>query len=148
MEGGVAMDQWTQEEIEAMRLADAEIEAEFRMTLDEIEESRERDTEALDGQLDFRDLHRQLYNRSYNKRYYEKNREKLNCRCRAYHAANRERENRRSEAWREANRDYSKTYQRAYYQEHQEDILLKKRLAAEVDRAYRAIMSETEAEQA
>lgn len=129
-----------------MRLADAEIEEDFCMTLDEIEESKERDNNILDGQLDFRDLKRQQYNRAYNKRYYTENKAYLNAKCRNYHAENRTRENARSKAWRERNAQYEQTWQKAYYEENRPFILAKKQASTEVDRAYRRIMREMEAE--
>ena len=141
------MSSWTQQEIETMRLADDEIERDFTMTLGEISESRERDNEVLDGQLDFRDLHRQQYQRAYNKRYYTKNKAYLNEKCRKYHAGNRSRENARSKEWREDNGEYCKIYHKAYYDEHREQILAKKQAQYEVNRAYKSIMKALEAEQ-
>ena len=138
------MPTWTQEEIEEMHLADAEIEENFCMTLDEIDDSRERDDYVLDGQLDFRDLHRMQYQRDYNRRYYAAHKKELNERCRNYHAEHRERENRRSEAWRRKNDEYAKTWHKAYYEENRAYILLNKQLSAQVDKAYREIMRELE----
>lgn len=140
------MTRWTQEEIESMRLADAEIEEDFCMTLEEITGSRERDEYALDGQLDFRNLRRLQYNRAYNKRYYAEHKAALQEKNRAYYAANRARDNERSAAWREKNAEYEQTWQKAYYEENRPFILAKKQASAEVDRAYRRIMREMEAE--
>lgn len=140
------MTRWTQEEIESMRLADAEIEEDFCMTLEEITGSRERDEYALDGQLDFRNLRRLQYNRAYNKRYYAEHKAALQEKKRAYYAANRARDNERSAAWREKNAEYEQTWQKAYYEENRPFILAKKQASAEVDRAYRRIMREMEAE--
>ena len=138
------MAQWTQEEIAEMALADAEIEESFCITLDEIDESRERDDYVLDGQLDFRDLHRMQYQREYNKRYYAAHKQELNERCRRYHAENREQENRRSAEWRGKNDEYSKAWHKAYYEENRAYILLKKQLSAQVNKAYLEIMRELE----
>jgi len=118
---------WTQEEFEAMCLADDEIDEEFNLTLGEIDDSREHDAEVLDGQLDFRDLHAKMYQRAYNSRYYEQHREELNRRCRERYAANREAERERSRSWRENNAEYSSLWQKAYYEQHREDIRRKKR---------------------
>ena len=141
------MQNWTQEEITEMALADAEIEENFCMTLEEIDESRERDDYVLDGQLDFRDLHRIQYQRDYNRRYYAEHKERLNEKNRRYHANHRERENQRSKEWRERNEEYEKNWQKAYYEENRPYILLKKQLAAQVNKAYREIMRETAEEE-
>lgn len=45
---------WTAEELEAMRLADEEIEREFRLTTAEVKETRLRDRDARDDRLDNR----------------------------------------------------------------------------------------------
>ena len=65
---------FTKEELEAMRLADEEIEREFRWTNEELEASRKRDRESI---LDQKDFSAQKV-AEYQKAYYEANREKIN----------------------------------------------------------------------
>ena len=124
--------------------ADAEIERDFVLTLAEIEESRERDNDVLDGQLDFRDLHRQQYNRAYNKRYYTQNKAYLLAKNKQYRAEHHEQVRQKEREWKERNAEYCGTYQHAYYGENRETILAKKMSAYAVNRAYRQIMAEME----
>lgn len=118
---------WTQQELYEMAQADAEIDEDDVLTMDEIESSRQRDMDVLDGQLDFRDLHYKLYDRAYNRKYHAEHKNEDNLRCRRYHAKNREKENQRSKNWRESNLEYCKTYQDSYYAVNKASILAKKR---------------------
>ena len=77
---------WTAEELEAMRLADEEIEAEFRLTNDDLAFSREMDREAMDMAKD----HRERRIAAQKKAYREANREKVAAQKKAYYEANRE----------------------------------------------------------
>ena len=65
---------FTPEELEAMRLADEEIEREFRWTNEELEASRKRDRESV---FDRKDVATQKL-AAQQKAYYEANREKIN----------------------------------------------------------------------
>ena len=65
---------FTAEELAAMRLADEEIEREFRWTNEELEASRERDRESIFDRKDVAD--QKLA--AQQKAYYEANREKIN----------------------------------------------------------------------
>ena len=65
---------FTKEELEAMRLADEEIEREFRWTNEELEASRKRDRVSTLDQKDFAAQKRA----AQQKAYYEANREKIN----------------------------------------------------------------------
>ena len=65
---------FTKEELEAMRLADEEIEREFRWTNEELEASRKRDRESTLDQKDFADQKVAEYQKAYR----EANREKIN----------------------------------------------------------------------
>ena len=65
---------FTKEELEAMRLADEEIEREFRLTNEELEASRKRDREFT---LDQKDFAAQKV-AAQQKAYREANREKIN----------------------------------------------------------------------
>ena len=72
-----------------MRLADEEIEREFRLTNEELEASRKRDRESI---FDRKDVAAQKV-AEYNKAYYEANREKVSAQQKAYREANREKIN-------------------------------------------------------
>ena len=65
---------FTPEELEAMRLADEEIERDFRWTNEELEASRERDRVSI---FDRKDVAAQKV-ATQQKAYYEANREKIN----------------------------------------------------------------------
>ena len=80
---------FTPEELEAMRLADEEIEREFRWTNEELEASRERDRVSTLDQKDF--AAQKLA--AQQKAYYEANREKVAAQQKAYYEANREKIN-------------------------------------------------------
>ena len=80
---------FTADELAAMRLADEEIERDFRWTNEELEASRKRDRESTLDQKDFaaqkvaaqkkayREANREKV-AEYQKAYYEANREKIN----------------------------------------------------------------------
>lgn len=88
---------FTPEELEELRRADEELEADFRQTQEEIQESRQRDRQArLDG-LDHKDRRAADQKRAYR----EANREKIADQQRAYRKANRE-------AYNSYMRDYSR----------------------------------------
>ena len=77
---------FTPEELAEMAAADAEIEAEFRLTQEERDRSRELDREAK-----FRALPMGKQKAAeYQKAYYEANREKVAAQQKAYREANRE----------------------------------------------------------
>ena len=80
---------FTAEELAEMRLADEEIEREFRWTNEELEASRERDRESA---LDQKDFAAQKV-AAQQKAYYEANREKVAAQQKAYREANREKIN-------------------------------------------------------
>lgn len=82
---------FTAEELAAMRLADEEIEREFRWTNEELEASRERDRVSI---FDRKDVADQKV-AEYQKAYYEANREKVAEYQKAYYEANREKINER-----------------------------------------------------
>lgn len=64
---------FTPEELRELELADAELDAEFRQTPEEIAESRKRDRMALDDRKD----HRSRKIADQKRAYYEANREKI-----------------------------------------------------------------------
>ena len=80
---------FTAEELAAMRLADEEIEREFRWTNEELEASRKRDREFT---LDQKDFAAQKV-AAQKKAYREANREKVAAQQKAYYEANREKIN-------------------------------------------------------
>ena len=80
---------FTAEELAAMRLADEEIERDFRWTNEELEASRKRDREST---LDQKDFAAQKV-AAQQKAYREANREKLAEYQKAYREANREKIN-------------------------------------------------------
>ena len=80
---------FTAEELAAMRLADEEIEREFRWTNEELEASRKRDRVSI---FDRKDVAAQKL-AAQKKAYYEANREKVAEYQKAYYEANREKIN-------------------------------------------------------
>ena len=82
---------WTTEELEEMRRADAEIEADFVLSHDEIVAARERDRAAL-GRHGLA---------AYQRAYREANKEQVAAKKRAYY---------------EAHKEQVAAYQRAYYE--------------------------------
>lgn len=94
---------FTPEELDEMKAADAEIEATFRLTNEDIRRSREADKAAM---LD-RMLPAKKKKAAYWRAYYEANREQIAAKRRAYY---------------EKNREKKLAYQRAYDAAHREDI--------------------------
>jgi len=90
---------FTPEELAEMAAADAEIEAEFRLTQEDLDRSRELDREAK-----FRALPMEKQKvAAQQKAYYEANREKVAAQRKAYYEANREQ-------LRERARNYMRAY--------------------------------------
>lgn len=90
---------FTPEELAEMAAADAEIEAEFRLTQEDLDRSRELDREAK-----FRALPMEKQKvAEYQKAYREANREKVAAQRKAYYEANREQ-------LRERARNYMRAY--------------------------------------
>ena len=109
---------FTAEELAAMRLADEEIEREFRWTNEELEASRKRDREST---LDQKDFAAQKV-AAQQKAYREANREKVAEYQKAYREANREKLAAQKKAYYEANREKLAEYQKAYYEANREKI--------------------------
>lgn len=107
---------FTPEELEAMRLADEEIEREFEESYSaqyaDAEISKWLDDLAVNDALD----HKQLHNKRRRRAYREAHRDEVAAYQRAYY---------------EAHRDEIADYQRAYYEAHKDE-------AAAYQRAYRA----------
>ena len=104
---------FTPEELEAMRLADEEIERDFRWTNEELEASRERDRVSI---FDRKDVAAQKV-AAQKKAYREANREKLAECQKAYREANREKVAEYQKAYREANREKINEKRRRKYRE-------------------------------
>ena len=104
---------FTAEEMEEMRLADEEIEREFRWTNEELEASRKRDRVSTLDQKDFAAQNVA----EYQKAYYEANREKIAAQQKAYREANREKVAAQKKAWYEANREKVNEKRRRKYRE-------------------------------
>ena len=107
---------FTAAELEAMRLADEEIEREFEESCSaqyaDAEISKWLDELAVNDTLD----HKQLHNKRHRRAYYEAHKDEIAAYQRAY---------------REAHKDEAAAYQRAYYEAHKDE-------AAAYQRAYRA----------
>lgn len=99
---------WTAEELAEMAAADAEIEAGFRWTNEELRAARERDAEAILERADGK-----------TRRIAEKQR--------AYREANKDSIAEYQRAYREANKDSLAEYKRAYYEANKASIAEKQR---------------------
>ena len=131
---------FTAAELEELRRADAEIDAEFVQTAEEIAESRARDRDARLAALPDAKRKRAERQRAYyeanrdkvaerKRAYREANRDKVTEYQRAYYEANRDKVTERQRAYREANRNKVAERQRAYYEANRDK-------AAEYKRAY------------
>ena len=113
---------FTPEELAEMEAADSEIEAEFRLTQEDLDRSRELDREAK-----FRALPMEKQKvAAQRKAYREANREKVAAQQKAYYEANREKVAAQRKAYREANREQLRERARNYMREYR----AKKRAAA------------------
>ena len=109
---------WTAEERAAMAAADAEIEADFRLTPEDLALALEIDREAV---MEAKDrAARKADDRQ--KAYYEENRERIAAQQKAYYEENRERIAARKKAYREENRERIRAYERSYRDAHREEI--------------------------
>ena len=104
---------FTKEELEAMRLADEEIERDFRWTNEELEASRERDRVSI---FDRKDVAAQKV-AAQKKAWYEANRDKVAAKNKAYYEANRENVAAKKKAYYEANREKINEKRRRKYRE-------------------------------
>ena len=107
---------FTAEELEAMRIADEEIEREFAESFAaqcaDAEISKWLDELAINDTLD----HKQLHNKRYQRAYYEEHKDEIRACQRAYY---------------EEHKDEIRAYQRAYREEHRK----RKRMNAEIKNA-------------
>ena len=122
---------FTTEELEAMRLADAEIEREFEESCSaqyaDAEISKWLDELAINDRLD----HKQLHNKRHQRAYYEAHKDEIAASRRAYREAHKDEIAASRRAYYEAHKDEAATYQRAYREAHKDEIAAQKR-------AYRA----------
>ena len=95
---------FTPEELEAMRLADLEIEEDFEMSLEDFELSK-----SLDRQAEFEGL--------------DQEKQKAHAYNKAYDAANKERRAATKKAWYEANKEKVAASHKAYYEANREKLL-------------------------
>ena len=118
---------FTAAELAEMATADAEIEASFRWTNEELALSRELDAEAVLSAKDGRA--RKLA--EYQKAYREANREKRAEYQKAYREANREKVAAQQKAYYEANREKLAEYKKAYREANREEgVAAGRRIAA------------------
>ena len=99
---------FTPEELEAMRLADEEIEREFSLSVDDIAASNELDRAAL-------------YDRKSEKE------RKVAAQRKAYYEANKDRIAEYQKAYREANKDRIAEYQKAYLEANKDRIAARRK---------------------
>ena len=104
---------FTKEELEAMRLADEEIERDFRWTNEELEASRERDRVSI---FDRKDVAAQKV-AARKKAWYEANWEKVSTQQKAWYETNREKVAAKKKAWYEANLEKINENRRRKYRE-------------------------------
>ena len=101
---------FTEEELEELRRADAELDEEYRLTPEDMAFSRQMDREAKLDRLD----NRGRRSAAQKAAYYEANREKIAAQQAAYREANKEKIAAQQAAWQKKNRDKYNAYQRAY----------------------------------
>lgn len=112
------------EELEAMRRADAEIEAEFDGLTDEERRAADlRDADALHDKGRSADDRRRERQRAR----YLKKREEILAQGRAYRAAHREQNLATQAAYREAHREELRVKELAYYHAHRDEINARRR---------------------
>ena len=122
---------FTPEELAEMEAADSEIEAEFRLTQEDLDRSRELDREAKFQALPAKKQKLAAQKKAYR----EANREKVAAQQKAYREANREKVAEYQKAYREVNREKVAEYQKAYYEANREKL-------AEYQKAYREVNRE------
>ena len=103
---------FTPEELAEMAAADAEIEAEFCMTQEEIDDSRERDYFFRVDSMDSKQLGQ--------RRYYESNKDKIAEGQRRYRESNKDKISKGQRRYYEANKEKIAEYRRRYYKANKE----------------------------
>ena len=124
---------FTKEELAEMARADAEIEASFRLTPEDLKLQKEMDRFASFDRLDNRRKKVAAWQKAYReanrekvaawqKAYREANREKVAAQKKAYYEANREKVAAQKKAYYEANREKVAAQQKAYYEANREKV--------------------------
>lgn len=139
--GGQRVAKWSPEELAEMAAADAEIEATFRLTNEDLALCARLDKAARAERLDSR--RRKESDRQ--KAWYAANRAKVLAKQKAYKEANREKIAAQQKVYRAANREKISDLQKAWYQANRERVLAKQKeyqeanreRIAEYQRAYR-----------
>ena len=101
---------FTEEELEELRRADAELDEEYRLTQEDIEFSRRLDRKAELDRMD----NRGRRSAAQKAAYYEANKEKIAAQKATYREANKEKIAAQKAAYYEANREKWNAYQREY----------------------------------
>ena len=116
---------FTAEELEAMRIADEEIEREFEESYSaqyaDAEISKWLDDLAVNDALD----HEQLHNKRYWRAYYEAHKDEAAAYQRAYYEAHKDEIAAYQRAYREAHKDEIAAYQREYRKRKRRDAEIK-----------------------
>ena len=121
---------FTPEELAELAAADAEIDASFRLTNEDIKRSREADKAAMFDRLPPEKKKIAAKQRAYR----EANREEIAAKARAYYEANREEIAAKQRAYYEKNREKKLAYQRAYDAAHREEIAARQLAYREANR--------------
>ena len=121
---------FTPEELEAMRLADEEIEREFYLSIDDIAASNELDRASLYD----RKSEKERKVAAQNKAYREANKDKIAEYNKAYRKANKDKIAARRKAYYEANKDNVLEYQKAYYEANKDKIAARRKAYYEANK--------------
>ena len=118
---------FTAEELEAMRLADEEIEREFEESYSaqyaDAEISKWLDEQAINDTLDHKQLHKKRQQRAYR----EEHKDEIAAQQRAYREEHKYEIAAQQRAYREDHKDEIAAKKRAYYEEHKDEIAAQQR---------------------
>ena len=114
---------FTPEELEAMRLADEEIEREFSLSVDDIAASNELDRAALYD----RKSEKERKIADQNKAYYEANKDRIAEYKKAYYEASKDRIAEYQKAYYEANKDRIAEYKKAYREANKDKVAARRK---------------------
>ena len=133
---------FTAEELEAMRLADEEIEREFEESYSaqyaDAEISKWLDEQAINDTLDHKQLHKKRQQRAYREEhkdeiaaqqraYREEHKDEIAAQQRAYYEEHKDEIAAQQRAYREEHKDEIAAKKRAYYEEHKDEIAAQQR---------------------
>lgn len=136
---------FTAAELEELKRADAEIDATFCQTAEEIKQSRARDRAAQLAALPDRERRAAEYQSAYRETNrdaimakrrvkYAANREAQQARSKAYYWANRDKETARKQEYYAANRDKERARSKAYREAHREEIAARRKKRKEQEK--------------